>query len=54
MDKNLKGLVEKWREELTYRDTGVAARKTWEEIKENSTPEQQVRILEAQFINCNY
>ena len=42
----LRRLVRKWKEELTYRDGGATAKKTWIKIKRIATLEQQVKFLE--------
>lgn len=47
MSPELKKLAEQWKMELTYRDGGAAAKKTWSKIKKIATAEQQVKLLEA-------
>ena len=39
-------LVTQWKKERTYRDAGIAAKKTWQRIKSITTIQQQINLLE--------
>jgi hypothetical protein len=45
MTAELKTLVKQWKNELTYRDCGEAAGKTWAKIAKIATPQEQVKLL---------
>jgi hypothetical protein len=50
MEEGLKTLVQQWKQQLKLRDMGVTAKATWKKIKEVANLEEQVKILEEQFI----
>ena len=49
MTKELKELIEEWKEERNYRDCGASAKVTYAEIKKLAKPKELIKLLEDEL-----